>query len=82
MLLLQCYLKDTAARLARDARRAAEEGWKLGVKTVRGAYMVVERARAEAMGYPSPVQDTLQATHDNYNRCPSLYCTSGDIETV
>ncbi len=49
--------------------RAAEEGWVFGAKTVRGAYMVVERARAQALGYDSPIQDTLQATHANYDRC-------------
>jgi proline dehydrogenase len=65
---VQCYLKDAAARIERDMQRAAEEGWKFGAKTVRGAYMVVERARAAALGYPSPIHDTLQATHDNYNR--------------
>jgi len=65
----QCYLKDTAARIEADMGRAATEGWAFGAKTVRGAYMVVERARAQALGYDSPIQDTLQATHDNYDRC-------------
>ncbi|BDA46933.1 Proline dehydrogenase 1, mitochondrial [Coccomyxa sp. Obi] len=65
----QCYLKDAAARIERDMARAAEEGWVFGAKTVRGAYMVVERARAQALGYDSPIQDTLQATHANYDRC-------------
>ena len=55
-----------------DLRRAAGEGWKFGAKTVRGAYMVVERARAAERGYESPVWDTLQETHDNYNRCGAL----------
>jgi len=49
-------------------QRAAAEGWKFGAKTVRGAYMVVERARAEEMGYVSPIWDSLQDTHNNYNR--------------
>ena len=39
-----------------------------GAKTVRGAYMHVERARAAEMGYDSPIQDTIEQTHANYNR--------------
>ena len=49
-------------------RRAVAEGWRFGAKTVRGAYMVVERARAAERGYDSPIWDTLQETHDSYNR--------------
>ena len=65
---LQCYLKDAAARIETDMRRAAAEGWRFGAKTVRGAYMVVERARAAERGYDSPIWETLQETHDSYNR--------------
>jgi hypothetical protein len=74
---LQCYLKDAAARIERDMQRAAEEGWKFGAKTVRGAYMVVERARAAERGHESPIWDSLQETHDNYNRCISQSITAG-----
>ena len=38
---------------------------------MRGAYMVVERARAAERGYDSPIWDTLQETHDSYNRWAS-----------
>lgn len=71
---LQCYLKDAAARIETDMQRAAAEGWKFGAKTVRGAYMVVERARAAEKGYESPIWDSLQETHDNYNRCAHIIC--------
>jgi len=64
----QCYLKDSTARLEADIARAEREGWKFAAKTVRGAYLVFERARAAALGTASPVQDTLQATHANYDR--------------
>ena len=74
---LQCYLKDAAARIERDMQRAAEERWKFGAKTVRGAYMVVERARAAERGYESPIWDSLQETHDNYNWCILQFNTAG-----
>lgn len=31
--------------------------------------MTLERRRAATKGYESPIWDTLQQTHDNYNRC-------------
>ena len=49
-------------------KRAADEGWFWGAKTVRGAYMHQERARAQEKGYASPIQDSLAETHNNYNR--------------
>lgn len=67
-LCAQCYLKDTAERLEADIARAAREGWAFAAKTVRGAYLVFERARAAALGAASPVQDTLADTHANYDR--------------
>lgn len=30
--------------------------------------MTLERRRADAKGYESPIWDALQQTHDNYNR--------------
>lgn len=37
------------------------------VPAVRGAYMVLERQRAQDLGYPSPIHDTVADTHANYN---------------
>ena len=64
----QCYLKDSHQRLTADMQRARDSGFLLAAKVVRGAYMHLERDRAAQMGYPSPFHDTLQDTHDNYNR--------------
>jgi len=63
----QCYLKDTMSRMKTDVDRSKRLGYHFGTKLVRGAYMQRERARAEEMGYSSPIQDSLQATHDCYN---------------
>ena len=31
--------------------------------------MILERAKALKEGYPCPIHDTIQDTHQNYNRC-------------
>lgn len=51
-----------------DLQRARREGWHFGAKLVRGAYMVIERERAAEEKYPSPILDTIEQTHINYNR--------------
>ena len=61
-----------------DLNRARREGWRFGAKTVRGAYMHGERARALQLGLPDPIQPTLEATHKSYNRCsPDPVCCGG-----
>ena len=55
-----------------DMERAQREGWCFGAKLVRGAYMFMERDRAKQCGYPSPVHDSIEATHANYNECDLL----------
>lgn len=63
----QMYRADSLQRMAADYERAAREGWRFAAKLVRGAYMELERARAEAMGYDSPINPTLEATHACYD---------------
>jgi proline dehydrogenase len=65
----QCYLKDSRFRLNADIESARRQGYKFGAKLVRGAYMVLEREKAAREGYPSPIHDSIQDTHTNYNRC-------------
>jgi hypothetical protein len=36
---------------------------------VRGAYVKLERARAQQLGYASPIWDDIQGTHANFDRC-------------
>lgn len=51
-----------------EAFNAAEVGnYFLGAKIVRGAYMEKERARAQAMGYPSPIHPDKEATDKAFN---------------
>lgn len=63
----QLYRHDKLADLKSDHLIAKAEGFILGVKMVRGAYMEKERKRAAEMGYPSPIQPTKQASDDDYD---------------
>ena len=65
----QCYLKDSRFRLNADIESARRQGYKFAAKLVRGAYMVHENKVAEAEGIESPVHETVESTHANYNRC-------------
>ena len=64
---LQMYRWDRLDYLRRLIADARVGGYRLGVKIVRGAYMEQERQRAKEMGYPSPINPTLEATHRDYN---------------
>ena len=61
----QLYRHDRLQFLKDCYEAAAERGFVLGVKIVRGAYMEKERARAAEMNYPSPIQPD-KAASDNY----------------
>ena len=50
-----------------QAERARREGWQYGVKLVRGAYMVQERALALKQGERSPIHPNLSATHASFD---------------
>ena len=82
----QLYRHDRLAYLMESFDRAKKEGFMLGAKLVRGAYMDKERNRANEKGYPSPIQPTKNATdHDfdlavrfcveNYEKMASCFAT-------
>ncbi|KAJ2501685.1 proline dehydrogenase [Coemansia sp. RSA 1972] len=64
----QMYRTDALQRMADDYERGEREGWRFAAKMVRGAYMELERERAAALGYASPINPTLEATHALYDR--------------
>ncbi|MGP2571147.1 proline dehydrogenase family protein [Ornithobacterium rhinotracheale] len=64
---LQMYRTDRLEYLKNEFKKAEEEGYYLGFKIVRGAYMEKERERAQKMGYPSPIQPNKAATDASYN---------------
>lgn len=55
----QAYLKSTPANVLKHLQLAQEEGWILGVKLVRGAYIATEERRL--------IHDTIDDTHAAYN---------------
>lgn len=64
---LQMYRWDRMDYLKALHDRAKTDGFYIGMKLVRGAYMEKEHKRAEENGYPTPICASKQATDDNYN---------------
>ncbi|MEO8589216.1 MAG: proline dehydrogenase family protein [Flavobacteriales bacterium] len=64
---IQLYRHDRLAYLEASMQRAAQSGYHLGVKLVRGAYMEKERARAQEQGYPDPIQRNKAASDRDYD---------------
>ena len=64
---LQLYRWDRLDYLKALYARAKKQGFYVGMKLVRGAYMEKERERAKEMGYKSPICNTKKETDDNYN---------------
>jgi proline dehydrogenase len=64
----QGYLKHSYRRMVNDLARSKREGWVFAAKIVRGAYMETERKVAKELGYDSPIQDTKEHTHANYDK--------------
>lgn len=69
----QIYRHDKLASLKADHAVAETDGFMLGAKLVRGAYMEIERERAEEKGYPSPIQPNKPATDHDYDQA-LLFC--------
>ncbi|MCP3932828.1 MAG: proline dehydrogenase [Bacteroidetes bacterium] len=63
----QLYRTERLQYLMDSFSVAEKEGFLLGAKLVRGAYLEKERERAMHKGYPSPVFDTKEETDDAYN---------------
>ncbi|GAB4092367.1 proline dehydrogenase family protein [Flaviaesturariibacter terrae] len=64
---IQLYRHDRLAFLKESFATASGRGFILGAKLVRGAYMEKERKRAQAQGYPSPIQPSKEASDRDYD---------------
>jgi proline dehydrogenase len=63
----QMYRNDMRARLEADFNQAKVNGYLMGVKLVRGAYIEKERERAASMDYPDPIHPTKQDTNNAFD---------------
>ncbi|WP_367769999.1 proline dehydrogenase family protein [Flavobacterium sp. WC2421] len=64
---LQMYRWDRLDYLMKLKEQADKEGFFIGMKLVRGAYMEKENVRAEEKEYPSPICATKEASDVNYD---------------
>lgn len=69
---VQIYRHDRLEFLKEQLTQIKKAGIVYGVKLVRGAYMEKERARAESLGYPSPIQVDKASTDRDYNEALRL----------
>jgi len=77
---LQMYRWDRMDYLKKLVATAKKEGFKIGMKVVRGAYMEKEHLRAEEHGYPTPICASKKATDDNFDAVVQYII--GELDTV
>lgn len=76
---IQLYRKDRLAFMKNSIDNAIYGAYKPAFKLVRGAYMEKERKRAVDLAYPSPIQDSKEATDQDYNSAIE-HCFSRESE--
>lgn len=64
---LQMYRWDRLDYLKQLHEKSKSEGFFIGMKLVRGAYMEKENERAIEKGYPTPICASKEATDENYD---------------
>ena len=64
---LQMYRTDRFDYLQNLHQKSLKEGFKIGVKLVRGAYMEKERLRAKQLNYQDPICKDKETTDDQFN---------------
>ncbi|MEO6305138.1 MAG: proline dehydrogenase family protein [Bacteroidia bacterium] len=76
----QFYRHDRLSYLTESIKQGKTNGYHVGAKLVRGAYMEKERKRAQEMGYQSLIQSSKEASDKDYNEALKL-CTE-NIEAI
>ncbi|MEM7102076.1 MAG: proline dehydrogenase family protein [Bacteroidota bacterium] len=76
----QLYRHDRLEFLKASHELARKKGYLLGAKLVRGAYLEKENARAERLGYLTPMQPDKASTDRDYNAALK-YCID-NYETI
>ncbi|XP_055339437.1 proline dehydrogenase 1, mitochondrial-like [Paramacrobiotus metropolitanus] len=67
----QCYLRDAHVNMMSHLELSRQEGFLFGAKVVRGAYIVLERERAQSLGYPDPINPDFETTSRMYEKVVS-----------
>ena len=78
----QMYRKDRLEFLKKSIEHARKNNYFYGVKTVRGAYIEKERARAKRLGYDDPMQKTKPDTDRDFDGATQLLIENADICSV
>lgn len=78
----QMYRKDMLQNLKDAALDANEEGYLLGVKLVRGAYMEKERQKAHEDNYCEPIFDSKEDTDWHFDAAISYIIEHADTISV
>ncbi len=79
---LQMYRWDRLDYLKKLHAEAKAEGFHIGMKIVRGAYMEKENKRAEEKGYKSPICESKEATDINYDNAIQYMIENIDMMAI
>ncbi|WP_158729760.1 MULTISPECIES: proline dehydrogenase family protein [unclassified Flavobacterium] len=79
---LQMYRWDRLDYLKKLHEQAKNEGFHIGMKIVRGAYMEKENVRAQEKGYPTPICVSKEATDINYDAAISYMTENLDMMSI
>ena len=78
----QLYRWDRQEYLKQLAAQAKAEGFQVGIKVVRGAYMEKENDRAAERGYPTPICASKAATDTNFDAAVAYMVEHLDVFTI
>lgn len=79
---IQLYRKDRIQEMELQIDKARSQGYFIGFKLVRGAYLEKETERAIEKKYPNPIQDSKTDTDLDYDRAIQLCFDQRDITEV
>jgi len=79
---LQMYRWDRLDYLKKLHEKSKLEGFFIGMKLVRGAYMEKENERAIEKGYPTPICASKEATDENYDAAVKYMVDHLDIMSI
>jgi proline dehydrogenase len=79
---LQLYRWDRNDYFLELIQRARTQGYHLGIKIVRGAYIEKERDRAKRHGYRSPINATKADTDREYDKAVEIFVDNIDVVEI